>query len=1007
MKNYKEIDIDSGKGDMPLINIDLNMVKKQVKIEVEGITIYFPYQPYECQINYMSCVIRSIKTGNFSALESPTGTGKTLSLLCASLAWLSHDRKQKSLMGKNEGGATPCHTIFYSSRTHSQLSNVMKELKKTVYRPRTCILGSRKTYCVNDLIKQKPGGIDQNCKIAVKAKACKFHQFSAPESGNMLDIEDLKNLGFTKKSCPFYSQRKKVTQADIILLPYNYLVDQKIKEALSLNLKNNIIIFDEAHNLDKVLEDAKSLEITIDQLSAWNYDLRNFSKACESIDTMLDQESEKYQDQISTLNSIDLKKVGNVIRSIDNLGLYLMKLDIKTEKRLSVKEFFNVIFDGSLSRNKKIEYESLDSFTNRGKNDDIVENETMNQNPKVDEKQGNRTKVIGNIGEGFRPGEIKNVRDLVGLCDLSITDYLKSSSCLSSLKDFMDLLNELYENYQQYQERKIKEIDYVENSFKFIMLETEILGVMNKFGKQMKNKVKKLCIFCLNPGFGFKNFNAVGPKTVILTSGTLSPIQGLESELKCPFQIRLENTHVIDPRQVKLCLLGRNPKEDDPERGRLIFDYTNKTNQSMMEGVGETIKSLCVITKGGILVFFTSFAYLDDCTKLWKLNKTWDIIESKRRIFRDSKDQFFNHQNQNEDDDKSNVVTRYKDHVSKGNNGILFTVCRGSSSEGIDFADNLSRLVIVVGIPFPSMGDMKVKLKREYLKQIYSNAAMKIAGVDKLTDSEWYIQTALRAVNQSIGRSIRHIKDYGCVILLDERYSFMPPNNFSSWTRKSIMKYNNKTIFKDIIEFYKGVESVINSRPDHIYKPQTRITKQESSSDSDDQTAVTLVSKKLDSRKEEKPKIKAFENRAELANFIESEPSKRELKSVNLTPAAEIGRAKIEYLKEYYLRKSLMKSSPVQTDDIGLADNQKIDINALRGIVDKFDDNNLSLFDVSASSTPNNKKVNKIMFESPDGSNNFINISPNSESYCAKCQKAQSMKTSSSFCENCYVPNEI
>lgn len=47
----------------------------------------FPYEAYPCQLDYMSRVIEALQEKRNALLESPTGTGKTLCLLCASLAW--------------------------------------------------------------------------------------------------------------------------------------------------------------------------------------------------------------------------------------------------------------------------------------------------------------------------------------------------------------------------------------------------------------------------------------------------------------------------------------------------------------------------------------------------------------------------------------------------------------------------------------------------------------------------------------------------------------------------------------------------------------------------------------------------------------------------------------------------------------------------------------------------------------------------------------------------------
>jgi len=52
---------------------------------------------------------------------------------------------------------------------------------------------------------------------------------------------------------------------------------------------------------------------------------------------------------------------------------------------------------------------------------------------------------------------------------------------------------------------------------------------------------------------------------------------------------------------------------------------------------------------------------------------------------------------------------------SKTKGAILFCVCRGKVSEGIDFTDEMARAVVVVGIPFPQAFDVRVKAKRKFL----------------------------------------------------------------------------------------------------------------------------------------------------------------------------------------------------------------------------------------------------------------------------------------------------
>ncbi|KAK1273105.1 hypothetical protein QJS04_geneDACA009782 [Acorus gramineus] len=63
--------------------------------QIGGVPVEFPYKPYGSQLAFMGKVIstldRAHRQGHCHALlESPTGTGKSLSLLCSTLAWQRH-----------------------------------------------------------------------------------------------------------------------------------------------------------------------------------------------------------------------------------------------------------------------------------------------------------------------------------------------------------------------------------------------------------------------------------------------------------------------------------------------------------------------------------------------------------------------------------------------------------------------------------------------------------------------------------------------------------------------------------------------------------------------------------------------------------------------------------------------------------------------------------------------------------------------------------------------------
>lgn len=99
-------------------------------------------------------------------------------------------------------------------------------------------------------------------------------------------------------------------------------------------------------------------------------------------------------------------------------------------------------------------------------------------------------------------------------------------------------------------------------------------------------------------------------------------------------------------------------------------------------------------------------------------------------------------------------------------------------SEGINFSDGLGRCVIVVGMPYPNPKDPILKEKINYLSAKASAAHSNNNNAEKTNakdiksniETEYFENICMKAVNQSIGRSIRHIKDYATIVLIDRRY---------------------------------------------------------------------------------------------------------------------------------------------------------------------------------------------------------------------------------------------
>nr|KAF6330923.1 regulator of telomere elongation helicase 1 [Myotis myotis] len=671
-------------------------------------------------------------------LESPTGTGKTLCLLCSTLAWREHlrdaisarkiaERTQGDLFldrplsswgnASSEGDATACYAdipkVIYASRTHSQLTQVIGELRNTSYRPRVCVLGSREQLCIHPEVKKQESNHMQIhlCRKKVASRSCHFYNNVEEKSLEqdlatpILDIEDLVKSGNRHKLCPYYLSRNLKQQADIIFMPYNYLLDAKSRRAHGIDLKGTVVIFDEAHNVEKMCEESASFDLTphdvasgldvIDQVleeqsrAAQQGELRlEFSADANSGLTMELEDIAKLKMILLRLEgAIDAVELPGGDGGVTKPGSYIFELFAKAQITLQTK--------GCI-------LESLDQ---------IIQH------------------LAGRAGLFTNTAGLQKLADIIQM--VFSTDPAEGSSPVGP---------EASQSYKVH-----------------IHPDTSHRGTAHRSdawsSTASRRQGKVLSYWCFSPGCCMRELVRQGVRTLLLTSGTLAPVSSFALEMQIPFPVCLENPHVIDKHQIWVGIVPRGP-----DGAQLSSAFDKRFSDECLSSLGKTLVNITRVVPHGLLVFFPSYPVLEKSLAFWRARDCARRLEALKPLFVEprSKGSF------------SEVMGAYYAAVaSPGSRGAAFlAVCRGKASEGLDFADVNGRGVVVTGLPYPPRKDPRVILKMQFLDEMKARSG---ASGQFLSGQDWYRQQASRAVNQAIGRVIRHRHDYGAIFLCDHR----------------------------------------------------------------------------------------------------------------------------------------------------------------------------------------------------------------------------------------------
>jgi fanconi anemia group J protein len=153
---------------------------------------------------------------------------------------------------------------------------------KTLLNPRMAILGSRDFYCVHPKSSDWGKNKNEECSNLMETKSCDFFEGAKVLAGkakfktDIWDIEDLVTEGKKIIGCSFYASKSLSETADVIFAPYNYLIDPSIRLSSGIDLKDHILIIDEAHNIEQTATESASITFMESEVQPAIDDLKNY-----------------------------------------------------------------------------------------------------------------------------------------------------------------------------------------------------------------------------------------------------------------------------------------------------------------------------------------------------------------------------------------------------------------------------------------------------------------------------------------------------------------------------------------------------------------------------------------------------------------------------------------------------------------------------------------------------------------------------------------------------------
>uniref|UniRef100_A0A0P4W9K1 Helicase ATP-binding domain-containing protein n=1 Tax=Scylla olivacea TaxID=85551 RepID=A0A0P4W9K1_SCYOL len=684
--------------------------------------------------------------------------------------------------GKREGEKEQdkgCLKIFYCSRTHSQLSQFVREVQKTVFgeEARVVSLASRQNLCVNEAVnklsnislmndrclelrKGKKGKTTKQTDDGTSSKkkrtssGCPYYQHTAVEELadqvllEVQDIEQLVGLGRKMKSCPYYAARSAIRDAQVVVLPYNTLLHRPTRESYGINLCNNVVVVDEAHNLLETISNIHSVFVSLRQLQGAHAQL---SQYLQRYSKRLSPRNLLYLKQILFFMHAIIKMLGGGSKRVGASGASpVTPIPTPSSRMLPVYSFLAETLTDNLNLFKLVQYiekskiaHKLHSFTQHFEGS--VKINSLSHKSPVTSPTSSTSSFLAKLSASKQ-----------------------ASAKQTQAKPKENIKPEVTKKTEEQQQEEEGE-EVVMGSP--LMQVTELLRalqhatadgrVLVTVGSQPRHSSVKYLL--LNPASHFQDI-VTQCRSVVVAGGTMQPISEFKNQLFLSAggeESRVQHFscgHVVPAKQLLPVVLPQGPTGLT-----LDFTYQHRTDPKVLDELGRVLVNVCTVVPGGVVCFLPSYDYEHKVHAHFTSSGVLTRLSAKKKVFWEPKkanqlDAVLN--------DYAKTIKLTASNTSGMSGSLLLSVVGGKMSEGINFSDELGRCVVMVGLPYPNTHSPELKEKMLYLnKNVSTGQDGKTAG------SVFYENLCFKAVNQSIGRAIRHKQDYASILLLDHRYS--------------------------------------------------------------------------------------------------------------------------------------------------------------------------------------------------------------------------------------------